>query len=90
MVFVLVVALPPYAYPFPSLLALWQRIWVTLHYLPYDAIFLVLTISTLTSFKRHTGDASGLSLDLGLLLGKLLWSLSFKMVQKGLMSPVEK
>ena len=33
MVFALVVALPPYPYPFPSLLVLWQQIWVTLHHL---------------------------------------------------------
>ena len=33
MVFALVVTLPPYTYPFPFPLVLWQRIWVTLHYL---------------------------------------------------------
>jgi len=57
---------------------------------PYDAVSSVLMISTLTSFERCTGDASGPSLDSGSLSGKLLWSLSFKMVWKGPISPVEK
>ena len=57
---------------------------------PYDVVSSVLTISTLTSFKCHAGDASGPSPDSGSLSGKLLWSLSFKMVWKGPMSPVEK